>query len=78
MTHDRVAKNDIALTHDVIADVLGIRRAGVSVALEDLQEVGLIAIGRGHLVVLDRQGLRDVAGDFYGAPEKALERLIKK
>ncbi len=76
MTHDRVAKDDIPLTHELIASMIGIRRAGVSVVLAQLQNAGLIDIGRGHLHVLNRRGIRDIAGYFYGAPEKEFDRLV--
>jgi CRP-like cAMP-binding protein len=76
MTHDRVAKHDIPLSHELIASMIGIRRAGVSVVLAQFQKSGLIDVGRGHVHVLNRRGIRDIAGDFYGAPEKEFARLI--
>jgi len=76
MTHDRVAKDNIPLTHKVIADTLGVRRAGVSVALQALQKAGLISIGHGQIHILSRQGLRAYAGHFYGVPEKDFNRLV--
>jgi CRP-like cAMP-binding protein len=76
MTHDRVAKDDIPLTHELIASMLGIRRAGVSVVLAQFQNAGLIDTERGHVHVLNRRGIRDIVGHFYGAPEKELARLI--
>ena len=48
MTHDRVAKDDIPLIHELIASMIGIRRAAVSVVLAQLQNAGLIIIGRFH------------------------------
>jgi CRP-like cAMP-binding protein len=49
MVHDRIAKDDISLTHETIAETIGVRRASVSVALEDLQKAGLINTGHGHI-----------------------------
>jgi CRP-like cAMP-binding protein len=76
MTHDRVARDDIPLTHEVIARILGVRRAGVSSALEKLRAAELIAIERGNVRVLDLEGLGSKAGRFYGLPERQFEKLI--
>lgn len=76
MTHDRVAKHEIPLTHELIASMLGIRRAGVSTALKQLENAKLIEIGRGCVRILKLKGIREIAGDFYGLPEKEFLRLI--
>lgn len=76
MTHDRVARYDIPLTHEVIARILGVRRAGVSTALEKLQAENLIDIERGNVRVVDLEGVRRVAGRFYGLPERQFVKLI--
>jgi CRP-like cAMP-binding protein len=76
MTYDRVASKEIALTHELIAGMLGVRRAGVSVALEQFQKAKLIDVERGLVLVRDLNGLRDVAGRSYGLPEKEYKRLV--
>src|SRR3954465_4749009 len=76
MCHDRVDGDELATTHEFLSLMLGVRRAGVTVALQALEERGLIATKRGQIVVLDRAGLEAVAGDSYGAAEAEYERLI--
>ena len=71
MANDRLGGKDIALTHDLLALMLGVRRAGVTVALHHLQTKGRVALFRGVIQVLDRTGLEQDAGGFYGAPEQA-------
>jgi hypothetical protein len=56
--------------------MLGVRRAGVTVALQALEERGLIATKRGQVTVQDRAGLEGVAGDSYGVAEAEYARLI--
>ena len=56
--------------------MLSVRRPGVTVALQVLEERGLIATKRGQIAVLDRAGLEAVAGDSYGLCEAEYERLI--
>jgi hypothetical protein len=56
--------------------MLGVRRAGVTVALQAFEERGLIATKRGQIAVLNRAGLEGVAGDSYGAAEVEYARLV--
>jgi len=76
MCHDRVDGDDLATTHEFLSLMLGVRRAGVTVALQALEERGLIATQRGQVTVLNRAKLEGVAGDSYGAAEAEYERLI--
>ena len=76
MCHDRVPTDQIALTHDFMALMLGTRRSSVTLALQTLEGSGLIRSLRGQVVVRDRAGLEEFAGDAYGAPEAEYERLI--
>jgi len=76
MCHDRVDGDELATTHEFLSLMLGVRRAGVTVALQALEERGLISTKRGQIVVLDRAGLEAVAGGSYGAAEAEYERLI--
>jgi CRP-like cAMP-binding protein len=76
MCHDRVDGDRLSTTHEFLSLMLGVRRAGVTVALRVLEERGLIATKRGQVTVLDRAGLEGVAGDSYGLCEAEYERLI--
>lgn len=75
MAHDRLPGDELRFTHDFLAMMLGVRRAGVTIALHQLQSAGVISTARGTIVIVDRTGLERSAGGFYGIPERALERL---
>ena len=77
MVHDRVPGNELALTHEFIALMLGARRPGVTEAIHALAKLALIRNPKpGMIIVLDRIGLEKAAGPFYGVPEKEYARLI--
>ncbi len=76
MAHDRIEDEDIRLTHEFIATMLGVRRPGVTDALNELEGKGLIRATRAAIRVVDRKGLESVAGDTYGVPEAEYKRLI--
>jgi CRP-like cAMP-binding protein len=76
MAHDRVGVDEIPLTHEFLALMLGVRRSGVTEALHALGNRGLISHGRGKVTVKDRKGLERAAGEAYGAPEAEYRRLI--
>lgn len=75
MAHDRVDGDEIALTHEFLALILGVRRPGVSVALSGLEENGLIKGRRGGIFITDRTGLEECASTAYGTAESELRRL---
>jgi CRP-like cAMP-binding protein len=75
MAHDRADGNALALTHEFLAIMLGVRRAGVTVALQQLEKRGLLETKRSLIVVEDRAGLEDFAGGFYGSTEIEYARL---
>ena len=77
MAHDRTGNNALFLTHEFLALMLGVRRAGVTEALQSLKRQKLIDTGRNQIVVLNRQGIEQVAGNSYGVPEREYRRLIR-
>ncbi|MBY3591316.1 Crp/Fnr family transcriptional regulator [Rhizobium bangladeshense] len=76
MCHDRLITDDMALTHEFLSLMLGVRRSGVTVQLHILEGMRAIKSTRGNVRILNRQILVDVAGASYGAPEAEYERLI--
>lgn len=74
MAHDRHDDDRLPLTHEFLSLMLGVRRAGVTIALNELASRRLIAARRGQITVIDRKGLEAVANSFYGTPEDALRR----
>ena len=76
MWHDRVLADELVITHEFLALLLGVRRQGVTVALHELEGKGLIRSTRSHVRVLDRDGLQRAANGFYGIPEAEYDRSI--
>jgi CRP-like cAMP-binding protein len=72
---DRQVGDEIRITHDRIAVMLGVRREGVSVAALKLQREGLIRYSRGHIQVLDRRGLEEHSCECYSVVQRAYEQL---
>jgi CRP-like cAMP-binding protein len=64
---DRIDGNEVALTHQLLARALGVRRAGITTAMGCMEQSGLIARGRGRLAVLDRTGLEAEVCECYRA-----------
>jgi CRP-like cAMP-binding protein len=73
---DRLESNEIAMTHEVIADHHGIRRESVTSAAHKLQQAGLIRYGRGHISVLNRSGLEARACECYAVVKQEYDRLL--
>ncbi len=69
MAHDRVPGDVIRLTHEFLAQMLGVRRAGVTIAALTLQRAGFIAYTQGHITIKNRAGLESVTCECYGAVE---------
>lgn len=76
MTDDRLERDDLPLTHDFLAVMLGVRRPGVTLAMQALESSGLIRAKRGGITVLDRTGLQEVAGDAYGLSESIRDHMV--
>jgi CRP-like cAMP-binding protein len=76
MWQDRLRKDELVVTHEFLALLLGVRRAGVTVALHELEGAHLIKASRTLIRVLDRTGLRDLANGFYGVAEAEYDRLM--
>jgi CRP-like cAMP-binding protein len=69
MCLDRVDGDDLAATHEFLSLMLGVRRAGVTEALQSLEDRGIVLTRRGQVRVVDRAKLEAVAGDSYSLPE---------
>lgn len=73
---DRVPGKNLAMTQEVIAGLLGVRREGITEAAGLLQRLGLISYHRGHIVVLDRVGLEAKACECYAVVKRETDRLL--
>ncbi len=73
---DRLASNDLTMTQELIANMLGVRREGVTEAAGKLQASGLIRYSRGHITVLDRPGLEARVCECYAVVKKEFDRLL--
>lgn len=76
MCGDRVGPHGITLTHESMSIMLGVRRAGITVALHRLVALGSIVMQRGAVDVTDRTLLLHLAGGCYGGPEAEYQRMI--
>jgi CRP-like cAMP-binding protein len=73
---DRLGGNRLALTQQILAEMLGVRRASVTIAAGALQKAALIEYRRGGIIVLDRQGLEAVACECYRVVRAEFDRLL--
>jgi CRP-like cAMP-binding protein len=73
---DRLDSDNLIMTQELIANMLGVRREGVTVAAGDLQDAGLISYHRGHITVLDRQGLENRVCECYQVVKDEFDRLL--
>jgi len=78
MCHDRVTGDEFPLKQQFLAEMLGVRRAGVSVAASSLQESALIRYNRGTVQVLDRAGLEAASCECYGVIRQQFDRLLPR
>lgn len=78
IAHDRLQHEDIRLTHENLALMIGVRRPGVTVGLQRLEDLRLVLAQRGTISIVDREGLRNYAKGFYGVPEAEFARLFRQ
>jgi CRP-like cAMP-binding protein len=76
MAQDRLGTDVLKLTHEFLGLMLGVRRAGVTVALQKLESKAVLHTGRGAVTVADRAGLEACANGLYGQPEAEFDRLF--
>jgi len=76
LTLDRMPTNELIMTQELVASMLGVRREGVTEAAGKLQHAGCIRYRRGHISVLDRSGLETRACECYAVVRKELNRLL--
>ena len=78
MTHDRVGRSDLPLTHEFLAAMLGVQRPTVSVVTRTLQTAGLITQRRRLITVVDRAGLEEAACECYGVIRRRFNHYLPK
>jgi CRP-like cAMP-binding protein len=76
LTLDRSPSNELVMTQELIANMLGVRREGVTEAAGNLQRAGFISYRRGHIAVLDRHGLEQRVCECYAVVKTELKRLL--
>jgi CRP-like cAMP-binding protein len=74
--HDRSEGDDFPMTHEFLSMMLGVRRAGVTVAAGALQRAGLIRYRQGRIEITDRPGLENAACECYGVVRRASDQLL--
>jgi CRP-like cAMP-binding protein len=73
---DRLSGNQLTMTQELIANMLGVRREGVTEAAGRLQRLGVIEYSRGHITVLDRPKLESLCCECYAVVKKETDRLL--
>ena len=76
MCHDRVDGDNIPITHEFMAMMLGVRRAGVTTAMHILESSDLVQAKRGVVTILNREKLEELADNAYGLPEAEYARQM--
>ncbi|MDR3390797.1 MAG: Crp/Fnr family transcriptional regulator [Sulfuriferula sp.] len=76
LTLDRLESNELTMTQELIASMIGVRREGITEAAGNLQRAGLISYRRGHITVLDRSGLEVQVCECYQVVKAEFDRLL--
>ena len=76
LSHDRVPADELVMTQELIGDMLGVRREGVTVAAGRLQAEGAISYVRGHITILDRAKLEESVCECYKVVRDEFDRLL--
>lgn len=76
LSHDRLDSDKLVMTHDLISNMLGVRREGVTLAAQKLAKRGLIKNARGTITVIDRQGLENAVCECYRVVNAEYDRLL--
>jgi len=78
MVADRLDRTTFDLTHDFVAQMLGVRRASVTETLGSLEKRGILQTGRGRISIVNREGLEQSACECYGVIRETVERLLDR
>lgn len=76
LSHDRLHTDKLVMTHDLISNMLGVRREGITLAAQKLAARGLISNRRGTMTVIDRDGLEGAACECYGVVKSEYDRIL--
>ena len=76
IVHDRVDGDNLELTQEFVTQMLGSERTTVAVTARALHAAGLIKYSRGHVTILDREGIEEAACECYGMGRKHFDRLM--
>src|SRR5881392_1938143 len=76
LSHDRLKTDELVMTQELLADMLGVRREGVTVAAGRLQNAGAISYVRGHIQILNRQKLEETVCECYRVVKHEVDRLL--
>ncbi|MES2226712.1 MAG: Crp/Fnr family transcriptional regulator [Pseudomonadota bacterium] len=76
LSHDRLQGDELVMTQELIANMLGVRREGVTAAAHKLQQAGVIDYARGHIRLLDRARLEQRSCECYAVVKKEYDRLL--
>ncbi len=76
LSFDRLPSDELVMTQELISNMLGVRREGITDAARKLQSAGLIEYRRGHITLLDRQGLEDNVCECYRVVKREYDRLL--
>ncbi len=76
LSHDRLRTDELVMTHEMIANMLGTRREGVTIAAGKLQDAGLITYYRGHIKITNRKGLEATVCECYQVVKDEFDRLL--